>query len=115
MRCEIAFAVVPLTIVVVELPLRTLLMFAIRFTALLPAGFLAATITAIAVARITTADGKMLSFTRYAGLGNQSVWTLQVDARGEGPRRRTTVSPDRRGLPSQFEDLNNRFDCSGGL
>ena len=50
-----AFAVVPLTIAVVELPLGTLLMFAIGFSALLAPGFMAATITAIAVATITTA------------------------------------------------------------
>jgi Tol biopolymer transport system component len=28
-------------------------------------------------------DGKTLSFTRFGGLGNQSIWLLQVDARGE--------------------------------
>jgi hypothetical protein len=50
-----ALAVVALTITVVELPLRALLMFAVGFTALLAAGFLSTTITAITVATITTA------------------------------------------------------------
>ena len=31
-----------------------------------------------------SADGKTLSFTRFGGLGNQSVWTLQVDPKSEG-------------------------------
>jgi len=49
------FAVIPLTIAVVVLTIRSLLILAIGFTTLLPAGFLAATITAIALATITTA------------------------------------------------------------
>ena len=54
---KLAVAVVLLTIAVVGFTIGSLLVFAIRFTALLPAGFLAATITAIAVATITaTAD-----------------------------------------------------------
>ena len=52
-----ALTVVPLTIAVVGFAIGSLLVFAIRFTALPLAGFLAATITAIAVATSTaTAD-----------------------------------------------------------
>ena len=52
-----ALTVVPLTIAVVGFAIGSLLVFAIRFTALPLAGFLAATITAIVVATITaTAD-----------------------------------------------------------
>jgi len=50
-----AFAVIPLPIAVVGLAFGSLLVFAIGFTALLAAGFLAASITAISVATITTA------------------------------------------------------------
>lgn len=50
-----AFAVVLLTIAVVGFAISSLLVFVIRFTALPTAGFLAATITAIAVATITAA------------------------------------------------------------
>jgi hypothetical protein len=50
-----AVAVVALTIAVIGPAIRSLLVFAIRVTALLPSGFLAATITAIAVATITAA------------------------------------------------------------
>jgi len=52
---SVAFAVIPLTIAVVLPPMRSLLVFAIGFTALPPACFLAATITAITVATITAA------------------------------------------------------------
>ena len=53
---KLAVAVV-LLIAVVGLAIGSLLVFAIRFTALLPAGLLPATITAIVVATITaTAD-----------------------------------------------------------
>jgi len=50
-----AFAVIPLPIAMIELPLGTLLVLAVGLTTLLAAGFLAAAITAIAVATITTA------------------------------------------------------------
>lgn len=50
-----AFAVISLTIAMVQLPLGTLLVLAVGLTTLLAAGFLAAAITAIAVATITTA------------------------------------------------------------
>jgi len=48
-------AVLPLTIAMIRSAFGSSLMFAIGLTALLPAGFLAATITAIAVPTITTA------------------------------------------------------------
>ena len=54
---KLAVAVVLLTIAVVGPAIRTLLVFAIRFTTLPPSSVLAATIAAIAVATITaTAD-----------------------------------------------------------
>ena len=52
---KLAVAVVLLTIAVVGFAIGSLLVFPIRFTALLPAGLLTATITAIAVATITAA------------------------------------------------------------
>ena len=52
---DLPVAVVPLTIAVVGLAIGRLLVFVIRFTALPPAGFLPATLTAIALATITAA------------------------------------------------------------
>ena len=52
---DTALPVSALTVAVVEPPLETLLMFAVGLTALLAPDFVAAVITAIAVAAITTA------------------------------------------------------------
>jgi hypothetical protein len=52
---SLPLTVVLLTVAVVGFAIRRLLVFAIRFTALTPPGFLAATITAIAVSTIAAA------------------------------------------------------------